>query len=475
MPSSGEHLELTEPTAWTACELARLQGKSQESWTVDDLVALVRDQDIRLVSLMHVGGDGYLKTLDFAPRDESHLRDILTNGERCDGANIFGAMGIPAEASEVIPRPHIASAFLDPFAEESVLVLLCSHCGRDGKPLMESPDTILHRATERLQRETGVELQALGEVEYYLGKQPGDDDEFGLDDHGYHASSPAVFGEDLRRSALAILAEMGVALKYAHSESGYIPASENDHRVWEQHEIELQLQPIREAADAVMLTRWVLRNLARAQGMHISYDPVVRAGFATNGLHFHCALMVNGKSLALGNTFEDLPPEAKWLLGGLVRYSGALMAFGNRAGSSFLRLSQAMNAPDSVTWGRHNRKALVRIPMPVTDEHGHSVSAETIEFRLPDGSAHPHLLLAGIAQAMLAGKSIEGLDALLTDTEAGHDAHTRSHTVTLPKSSDDVAVALREDRAVLEAGGVFPSSMIDCTIELLERQKSLNV
>ena len=48
------------------------------------MVGLVRDEGIRLVSLMHIGGDGWLKTLDFAPRDESHFRDVLMGGERCD-------------------------------------------------------------------------------------------------------------------------------------------------------------------------------------------------------------------------------------------------------------------------------------------------------------------------------------------------------------------------------------------------------
>ena len=44
------------------------------------------------------------------------------------------------------------------------------------------------------------------------------------------------------------------------------------------------------------------------------------------------------------------------------------------------------------------------------------MSPETVEFRLPDGSAHPHLLLAGIVQAMIAGKEIEDIDALLDQT-----------------------------------------------------------
>ena len=89
------------------------------------------------------------------------------------------------------------------------------------------------------------------------------------------------------------------------------------------------------------------------------------------------------------------------------------MAFGNRTPNSFVRLTQAKEAPSTVTWGRYNRKALIRLPIVATDEEGRSVSAETVEFRLPDGSAHPHLLLAGIAQAMVAARDFDDLDSLL--------------------------------------------------------------
>ncbi len=176
---------------------------------MDDLIALVRDQGIRLVSLMHIGGDGWLKTLDFVPRDLAHLKDILTGGERCDGSSIFSDLGIPAGASDIVLRPRPASAFLDPFAPEPTLVVMCSHLGRDGKPLPESPDSILRAAYARLHAEAGIDLHALGEIEYFLGMHPNEHSLYGRNDRGYHASSPFVFGEKLRREALVILAGNG--------------------------------------------------------------------------------------------------------------------------------------------------------------------------------------------------------------------------------------------------------------------------
>jgi len=427
------------------------------------------------VSLMHVGGDGWLKTLDFAPRDEVHLRDILSAGERADGSSLFVNTGIPAGASDIVLRPRTDTAFFDPFAAQPTLAIMCSHFGRDGKPLPESPDTILRRGCDHLQKETGAELYAHGEVEYFLGKRPDEADIYGADDRGYHSTSPFVFGEELRRTALMLLAEMGVPTKYGHSEVGYIPADESEGRIWEQHEVEMALQPLPAAADSVILAHWVLRNLAHRHGMRMSFEPVVKQGHAGTGLHFHLSPVRGEQHLRLGEDNRRLPAEAKWLIAGLVRYGGVLMAFGNREPSSFLRLSQAKEAPSAVTWGRYNRRALVRIPIVATDESGRLVSPETIEFRLADGSAHPHLLLAGIAQAMVAGKSMTDVDGWLERTAAERGVQAGDTAIRIPKGVDEVAGALRRERAVFEASGVFPARVLDRTIEILDRQKTLTL
>jgi glutamine synthetase len=208
-------------------------GRPREAWTLDDLSGVFEDQHLRLVSLMHVGGDGWLKTLDFVPRDRAHLREVLAFGERADGSSLFGALGVGVTASDVVLRPRLGTAFVDPFASSPTLAILCGRYGRDGTPLVESPDTIVRRAHERLARELGVDLLALGEVEYFLGKRPEETDVYGSDERGYHASSPFVFGEELRRRALVLLAEIGVPVKYAHSEVGYIQPDEVDNRIRE--------------------------------------------------------------------------------------------------------------------------------------------------------------------------------------------------------------------------------------------------
>ncbi len=446
--------------------LQRLIGTSPATWTVDDLARVAADQGVQLVSLLHVGADGWLKTLDFVPRDRSHLCDVLAWGERADGSSLFGSLGVAVTASDVVLRPRVSTAFLDPFAAAPTLAVLCGHHGRDGRPLPESPDTLVRRATDRLRHEAGVELQALGEVEFFLGKRPDESDIYGAAERGYHASSPFVFGEPLRREALVLLSEMGIPVKYGHSEVGYIEPSEADARIWEQHEVELALQPLPMAADAVVLAHWVLRNLAHRRGWRCSFDPILRQGHAGSGMHFHLAPVRDGAYLPVLGADGTLHEVASWLVGGLVSSADALMAFGNRASNSFVRLVQAREAPAVVTWGRFNRKALVRLPTVAVDDVGRVVTPETVEFRLPDGSAHPHLLLAGVVQALLAVRG-HGLPDLLARTRT--DAADGTPRL-LPHTFPEVSEALARERAALEAGDVFPPHVLGRVIDALARQ-----
>ncbi|HVP39697.1 MAG TPA: hypothetical protein VMS93_11005 [Candidatus Saccharimonadales bacterium] len=451
-----------EGPALPACLLERLLGCPPGTWTVDDLVELARERGIRVVSLMHVGGDGTLKTLDFAPRSVAHLRDVLEGGERADGSSLFAGLGIRTGASDILLRPRPASAFLDPFSPLPTLALLCGHEGRDGEPLPQSPDTIVRRAEERLRAETGLELHALGEVEFFLGRRGGSGETHG-DDRGYHATSPFVFGEALRRRALVTLAEIGVPLKYAHSEVGLIQAGEADGLTWEQHEIEMSLAPLAQAADGVALARWVLRNLAAGEGMRVSFEPILCRGHAGNGLHVHLSPVDAG--LHRGGRGPDgaLEPPARWLIGGLVQLGAALMAFGNRGEDSFVRLTQAKEAPSAIFWGEADRRALVRLPVVASTPDGRRVAPPTIEFRLPDGSALPHLLLAGAAQALVLGRNTPELERLLERTSAAGAAHT-ARPLGVPRSPGQVAEALAQHRDALEAGGVFPATLLDAVL-----------
>lgn len=453
---------LETASTFPAGRIERRLGRPAATWSVADLVDLVDQEGIRLVSLLHVGGDGELKTLDFAPESRIHARDILEGGERADGSSLFP--GIPPGRSDVVLVPRPGTAFLDPFAPHPTLAVLCSHEDGRGQPLPQSPAVIVQAASDRLAREAGLELHALGELEYFLGCRAGDDESPREGDRGYHACAPFVRGESLRRRALVALADMGIGAKYAHAEVGFVPADEGNGILWEQHEIELSLAPLPRAADAVVLARWVTRNLAHREGMRVSFEPMVSAGHPGTGLHFHFSPRRDGARVALRAADGTLADASRWLIGGFVQLSGALMAFGNRTDVSFLRLGQAKEAPNRLSWGERDRTALVRIPLVPAAKDGQATAAPTIEMRLPDGSAHPHLLLAAAAQAVAFARGLPDLDALLERTAA-----SRGGAIPIPRDAGEVRAALAAARGALEAGGVFPASMLDALLAVPAR------
>jgi glutamine synthetase len=455
-----ETVPLPEPVL-PASILERWIGRPPSQFTVEDLVETCRERRVRLVSLMHVAGDGQLKTLDFIPRSPSHLKDVLQGGERADGSSLFPGTGLPSGASDIVLRPRPERAFLDPFSPYPTLAVLCGHLTRKGDPLPQSPDTIVRRAHQRLVREHGVDLHALGEVEYFLGLSLAQGEASGKSERGYHATAPFVFGEELRRRALVLLGEMGIPVKYGHSEVGYIEPDESQPVTWEQHEVEMDLLPLPEAADAVALVHWVLKNLAARHGMRLSFEPIVRVGHAGSGLHFHFSPMLAGRHVGGRDGNGGFSPPAKWLIAGLVRLGGALMAFGNRREGSFIRLSQAKEAPSTVAWGEADRGALIRLPVTVRATDGRLITVPTIEFRLPDGSAHPHFLLAGAAQALAFGATIEDLDDLLARTESRRVRAQPGEASPIPKTFAEVVEELARRRGALEAGEVFPPALLD--------------
>ena len=145
--------------------VAALQKPASEL-TKADIIDYIVNNDIRMVNFMYPGGDGKLKTLNFVINDLDYLETILTCGERVDGSSLFSF--IQAGSSDLYVLPRFRTAFVDPFAEIPTVSLLCSYFDKDGNPLESSPEYTLHKAAEAFREVTGMEYQAMGELEYYV-------------------------------------------------------------------------------------------------------------------------------------------------------------------------------------------------------------------------------------------------------------------------------------------------------------------
>ena len=147
-------------------DIVAFLGKERAAFTKADIKRFVKAKGIRHVNFMYPGGDGRLKTLNFILHSPGYLDEILTCGERVDGSSLFSY--IEASSSDLYVIPRYSTAFVDPFAELPTLCLLCSFFNKDGAPLESSPEYTLRKACAAFRKETGLEFQAMGELEYYV-------------------------------------------------------------------------------------------------------------------------------------------------------------------------------------------------------------------------------------------------------------------------------------------------------------------
>ncbi len=452
--------------------IVRLLEKPAAEFTCSDLVRAAEELELRQMNLRYVGGDGRLKTIAFPINSREHLAGVLARGERVDGSSIFP--GTETHASDVYIVPRYRTAFVNPFGERPSLDVLCSFYDEDGEPLAYAREQVLRRAAEALTEETGLVLEAFGELEYYLVDQV--ERIFPVEEeNGYQESAPFSKGQPLREEVLGHLSAMGVQLKYAHGEVGNILDGD---RQLVQHEIELWPVPVEQAADALVLAKWVVREVAYAHGLEATFAPSVSGEGAGSGLHVHTRLVRDGTSAIMGA--DGINDTARRLIAGYLSAAAALTAFGNTVPTSYLRFTEGDESPEGICWGETDRTGLVRVPLawggdvlPGMVAHANPGSSEpipepaihpqTVELRLGDGSADVHLLLAGMAVAARRGlgdpDSLELAERL---SSAEHDDFEQ-----LPASCAESADALEEERASFEADGVFPAELIDLVLDQL--------
>jgi glutamine synthetase len=476
--------------------LSLMLDKERNDFTRADMLKVIRERGIERLSFHYTSVDGKLRELKLPFSDFTQAERILASGERVDGSSLFAGL-VDAAASDLYVVPSYRTAFLSPFDSAS-LNFICRFLDRDGRPAAFTPDNILAIAHERFKERTGLELHALGELEFFLIRPGGPENFSAQRQIGYHASSPFFKGGDVVNEMVRYLTQITGAVKYAHAEVGYIDSVRSDlpllsGRRAEQHEIELLTRPIEEMGDLIGLARWIIRNVAHRNGMLATFAPKIEEGVAGNGLHFHMELLRDGHNI-MSDGDGALSVEARKLIGGLVDYASTLSAFGNTVASSFLRLVPNQEAPTRICWSHNNRSALIRVPLgwskqshlarvvnPAdTDEYVDLRGRQTVELRSPDGSASFHLLLAGITTAAEYGLTADGMleraEATNVEGNVFSNKEVMQRLEPLPASCVQCARLLAERRAMYEEAGVFPANVIDYQIDLLtaEDDEKLN-
>ena len=464
-------------------KVVQFLGKPPEEFTKQDIIKFIKDNKIEMMNFRYLGGDGRLKTLNFVITSEAHLDRLLSTGERVDGSSLLPY--IDAASSDLYVIPRYKTAYVNPFSSIPTVDMLCSYYTNEGIQLPSSPENIIRKADEALKNSTGLTMEAMGELEYYVFYES---QRFypTTAQKGYEESSPFSKWENLRREAMLTIAQVGGKIKYGHSEVGNI---HEEDREMEQHEIEFLPAPIEDAADQIVIAKWILRMIGYNYGVTISFAPKILAGHAGSGLHIHTRLVKDGKNMMIeGSQLSDI---AKKAIAGYLTLAPSLTSFGNTVPTSYLRLVPHQEAPTNICWGDRNRSVLVRVPLGwlnVTNmakdanpqDKGSSSEFrddQTVEFRCPDGSANIHLLLAGLAVAARHGLEMEGAlelaNKLYVDVNifSSEQSEVRERLPQLPSSCWESADSLLRDREIYQRDGVFPPIVID---EIAKKLKGYN-
>jgi glutamine synthetase len=259
-----------------------------------------------------------------------------------------------------------------------------------------------------------------------------------------------------------------------------------DDMVYEQNEIEFLPVPACEAADQLMIAKWIIRNLAFKYGYDVTFAPKITAGKAGSGLHVHMRLMNDGANVMLDSEGK-LSQNARRAIAGMMVLAPSITAFGNTNPTSYFRLVPHQEAPTNICWGDRNRSVLVRVPLgwaaksdmcrianPLEDASNYDTSMkQTVEMRSPDGSADLYQLIAGLAVACRHGFELENALEIAERTYVNVNIHQKENESKLamleqlPDSCAASADCLERQRAVFEQYNVFSPAMIDGIIKRL--------
>ncbi len=476
--------------------ISLIVDKPREEFTREDMLNIIESKSIERITFHYTALDGKLKELKIPVANRKQAERVLADGERVDGSSLFKGM-VDVAVSDLYVIPIYKSAFLNPFDKGS-LDFICRYITSEGNFAPFALDNILYNANKLFEKNTGYELYALGELEFFL-ISPFDSSIYPAPkQRGYHSSAPFVKSGEILNEMVRYITQITGAVKYAHSEVGYVESIRSDlaeikNKQAEQLEIEFLPTPITDTADNLVLARWLIRNVAYKNNCVATFAPKIEEGIAGNGMHVHMELRKNGKNVMLDEK-GVISVDAKKLIGGLCTYADSLTAFGNTVSSAYLRLVPNQEAPTKICWSDLNRSAMIRVPLgwsnmdnlakklnPQQKENfKHSGSRQTVELRSPDGSALTHLLLAGITMAAEWGltneNSLSLSEKLYVKGNIFQDQELWNRLSSLPKSCVESARIILVKRNLYEREGIFPASVIEYIAKLLnkENDESMN-
>jgi glutamine synthetase len=405
--------------------------------------------------------------------------DLFVSGKMFDGSSIAGWKGI--NESDMILMPDADTAFIDPFFEDTTLVLTCDVIEPStGQGYARDPRSLAKRAEAYL-KSTGIADTAFfgPENEFFVfdsvrwdasmkgsfveidaenaAWNSGKAYEDGNKGHrpgvkgGYFPVPPVDCLQDIRSAMCETLESIGMLTEVHHHEVATAG----------QCEIGVKFGTLVKKADEVLKLKYVVQNVAHSFGKTATFMPKPIVGDNGSGMHVHQSLAKGGKNLFSGDKYGGLSETALYYIGGILKHAKAINAFTNPGTNSYKRLVPGFEAPVMLAYSARNRSASIRIPY-VSNPKG-----RRIEVRFPDSSANPYFAFAAMMMAGLDGIQNKIHPGEPSDKDLYHLPPEEDKKIPRVCHALDMALEhLDKNREFLTRGGVFSDELIDAYIEL---------
>ena len=448
--------------------------------TANEVMAKIKDEGIPVIDLRFVDLPGLWHHFTVSAKEFS--ADVFDEGIGFDGSSIRGFQQI--QESDMLLFPDPASAFVDPFAAEKTLCLICNV--KDpitGESYTRDPRHIAQKAEAYL-KSTGI-----GDTAYF-GPEPEffifDDIRFGqtynegyyhIDasegfwnagrvenpdaagnsrnlgykpryKEGYFPVPPMDSHQDLRTEMLLALEEVGVEIEVHHHEVGTAG----------QAEIDMRFDSLVSMGDKLMKYKYCVKNVARRHGKTVTLMPKPIFQDNGSGMHVHQSVWKDGRNQFFeAGTYGDISQTALYYIGGVLKHAPALLALTNPTTNSYRRLVPGYEAPINLIYSMRNRSAAVRIPV-----YSSSEKSKRIETRFPDPTCNGYMSFSALLMAGLDGVQNKitppgPLDKDLYDLPPEEKSQIDSTPADLAAALD----ALEADHDFLLKGDVFTKDVIE--------------
>jgi glutamine synthetase len=400
----------------------------------------VEERSVQFIQLWFTDVLGIPKTFSITPAE---LESALEEGMTFDGSAIDGFSRV--QESDVLATPDPKTFQILPLSsgpDATVARVVCDISNLDGTPFEGDPRLVLRRQLEKA-HDRGFSFFAAPELEYfYFADADTSAPPVPIDNGTYFELTVGDLATDLRRLTVLTLEEMGIPVEYAQHEDA--PS---------QHEIDLRYTDALTMADTIMTVRLVVKEIAKARGVHATFMPKPLRGVQGSGMHTHFSLFTDGKNAFFDPTDErGLSVVARQFIAGLLEHAREITAVTNQWVNSYKRLVTGTEAPFAVSWAANNRSALVRLPVV---KLGKSESTRA-EYRALDPACNPYLAFAVILAAGLKG--IEGKYDLPPEAAQNLFSLTpeelsQAGIAPLPRTLDEAVDAMERSELVRETLG----------------------